>query len=48
MSDIISRAQRAAKVVEDLSIAPAQRVSQALETLSGLMLSDINEFVRPA
>lgn len=48
MSDIITKAQRSSNVIHDHSLAPWQKVWQALETLSGLILSDLNDDARVA
>ena len=48
MSDIITKAQRSSNVTEDHALPPWQRVRQALETLSGLILSDLNDDARVA
>ena len=42
MSDIIAKAQRSSEITQTNSLKPSQRVGPALESLSGLMLSDLN------
>ena len=42
MSDIIARAQRSSEITQTTSLTPSQRIHPALESLSGLMLSDLN------
>ncbi len=46
MSDIITKALRSSNVTENHWLPPWQRVWQALETLSGLILTDLNDDAR--
>lgn len=46
MSEIIANAQRSSEITQTNSLKPLQRVGPALESLSGLMLSDLNRPVK--